>query len=98
VAAAAGAVGLTGIAPSFAGTINATSPIQNVGYQHGDLLLNVVQKKYKKKQKRYWRYNSRKHGKRYRARHPGYTYYYGGYWYPRPFWRFEPGIYLNLHL
>jgi len=40
--------------------------------------------------KRYpnWRYNSRRYGPRYRAYRPGYGYYYGGYWYRRPWWTF----------
>ena len=58
----------------------------------------MAQKKYYKKQKKRWSYNNRKHGKRFHSRHKGYDYFYGGYWYPRPFWRTEPGIYLNLNL
>ena len=35
-----------------------------------------------------WRYNSHRYGPRYRAYRPGYGYYYGGYWYRRPWWTF----------
>lgn len=31
-------------------------------------------------------YNPSKHGKRYRTRRGGYSYYYGGYYYARPWW------------
>ena len=44
----------------------------------------VVKKGHKK-----WVY-TKKYGKRYKARRPGYVYYYGGWWYPRPWWR--PGV------
>lgn len=98
IALTAGTVGLTGIAPSFAGTMGSAAPMQKNGYQGTDLLQNVAQKKYHKKQKKRWSYNNRKHGKRYSSRHRGYDYYHDGYWYPRPFWRLEPGIYLNLNL
>src|SRR5438128_11670691 len=33
-----------------------------------------------------WVYVPGKHGARYRARRPGFTYFYGGYWYSRPWW------------
>jgi hypothetical protein len=46
----------------------------NYGYRHGH---------------RAWVYSSR-YGHRYRARRAGYAYYYGGWWYPRPYW--QPGI------
>jgi hypothetical protein len=38
---------------------------------------------------RAWVYSSR-YGHRYRHRHAGFGYYYGGWWYPRPYW--QPGI------
>ena len=94
----AGAVGFTGVAPSFAGTMNAPAPMQNSGYQAGDLLHNVAQKKYKKKHMKRWSYNNRKHGKRYRSKHAGYRYYHNGWWYPRPYWNYEPGITIRLGL
>jgi len=47
----------------------------------------VVTKKYGKN--RAWVYSSR-YGHRYRARRAGYGYYYGGWWYARPYW--QPGI------
>ena len=39
--------------------------------------------------KKTWVYN-RKYGPRYTSKRPGYGYYYGGYWYARPYW--QPGI------
>lgn len=33
-----------------------------------------------------WAYVKTKHGARYRVKRPGYGYYYGGYWYARPWW------------
>jgi hypothetical protein len=33
-----------------------------------------------------WVYVQRKHGARFRYKRPGYGYYYGGYWYARPWW------------
>lgn len=51
-------------------------------------------KKYKNEK---WAYSS-KYGKRYRSKRNGYIYFYDGYWYPRPYWRYEPGITINLGL
>ena len=56
-----------------------------------NIQLAYVKKKVVSKhgKKKVWVY-SRKYGPRYRHRRAGYAYYYGGYWYPRPYWR--PGI------
>ncbi|MGE0008828.1 MAG: hypothetical protein AB7S92_25015 [Parvibaculaceae bacterium] len=55
-------------------------------------------KKYKKyKKHRKWAWN-RKYGKRYRHKRHGYVYFYDGWWYPRPYWRDEPGITIHLGL
>jgi len=40
--------------------------------------------------KKVWVYDRGRYGMRYRARRPGYTYYYGGYYYSKPWW--TPGI------
>jgi hypothetical protein len=40
---------------------------------------------------RHWRYTAR-YGPRYRYRHAGYGYYYGGYWYARPWWGIGVGV------
>ena len=99
VALTAGAVGFTGIGPSYAGAMNSAAPMQKSGYQSGDLLQLVHERKYGKKyKKKRWSWNRHHHGKRYRYKRPGYAYYYGGYWYPRPYWRYEPGIYLHFDL
>lgn len=78
-------------------------PVQPAAGISKDLLL-VDHKKghYNKKnynnKKRHWRYDNR-YGKRYRYRRDGYGYYYGGWWYPRPYWRYDnPGIYLRFSL
>ena len=33
-----------------------------------------------------WRYDAHRYGSRYRSYRSGYGYYYGGYWYRRPWW------------
>jgi hypothetical protein len=43
----------------------------------------VVKKKHKKT---VFVYNRKRHGLRFRTKRAGYRYYYGGYWYPRPWW------------
>jgi hypothetical protein len=40
--------------------------------------------------RRVWVYNRRAHGPRFAYRHGRYRYYYGGWWYPRPWW-YGPG-------
>jgi hypothetical protein len=35
---------------------------------------------------RSWRYDRHRHGHRYSHRRPGFTYYYGGYYYANPWW------------
>jgi hypothetical protein len=58
-----------------------------------DNVLLADYKKYKKHNK--WVY-SEKYGHRYRHRRHGYTYYYEGWYYPRPYWR--PGVSIQLGL
>jgi hypothetical protein len=53
---------------------------------------NVVLANHKEKHVK-WAY-SKKYGARYRTRRQGYTYYYEGYYYPRPYWR--PGVSIQL--
>ncbi len=43
-------------------------------------------KHYDRKKYGHWRYDSHRHGHRYLQRRSGYGYYYGGYWYRRPWW------------
>jgi hypothetical protein len=56
------------------------------------LAATVVKKRVIKKggKKRVFVYNRAKYGPRFRVKRPGYTYYYGGYYYSRPWW--TPGI------
>ena len=51
-----------------------------------------------KKQIRRWRYNQRRHGNRFRARRGGFNYYYGGYYYARPWWTYDndPGFSISI--
>ena len=37
-----------------------------------------------------WVYVKGKHGNRYLYKKPGYGYFYGGYWYKRPWWKVGP--------
>jgi hypothetical protein len=61
-----------------------------------DNVLLADYKKYKKYKKHHeWIY-SEKYGPRYRHRRHGYSYYYEGWYYPRPYWR--PGVSINLGL
>jgi hypothetical protein len=41
-----------------------------------------------------WVYSSGRHGPRYRARRMGYGYYYNGWYYQRPWWQVDPGIFI----
>lgn len=81
----------------------ATKPVQPLQGASSDLLLVDHKKSHNKKykhydKKRHWRYNKR-YGNRYRYRRHGYGYHYGGWWYQRPYWRYnEPGIYLRFNL
>jgi hypothetical protein len=92
VALTAGAVGFTGIAPSYAGAFSPPAQTEKSGWQNG-----VEQVKHRKYKKKKWSYRRDRDGRRYRYKRHGYVYYYDGYWYPRPYWR-EPGIYLRLDL
>ncbi|MBL8905816.1 MAG: hypothetical protein JNM20_03985 [Rhizobiales bacterium] len=48
-----------------------------------------------------WVYVPNKHGKRYKKKYPGYGYYYNGWWYAKPWWKYggprvwvyDPGLY-----
>jgi len=35
------------------------------------------------------RYDRRRHGGRYRHRRPGFSFYFGGYWYSMPWWNYS---------
>lgn len=112
IAATAGAVGLTGLeGPAQAAPLPINSQLPDI-ITWGDGFQTVAtakerrkdrkeanQKRHRKEvaKKRYWRYSSREHGKRYRYKRPGYVYYYGGYWYPRPFWTFGPGLIIQIN-
>lgn len=80
-----------------------TRPIQALQGASSDLLLIDHKKSHNKKykhydKKRHWSYNKR-YGNRYRDRRRGYNYQYGGWWYQRPYWRYDqPGIYLRFNL
>lgn len=103
-AAIASAVAVTGIAPSFAGSMTSGAPVAG-GYHSGDLVQvadrKVDKKKFGKKKtvhKKRWAYESKRHGKRYRHKRSGFSYYHDGYWYAKPFWQVDPGFNINIHL
>ena len=73
----AGAVPATGSTPA----ITSAAPLVDAA--------TVVVKK-KKHKKTVWVYNPGKHGKRWRYKRGPYLYYYGGYYYTRPWW--TPGL------
>jgi hypothetical protein len=75
--APAGAVPATGSVPA----------ITNAGSLVNAAVMVVKKKGHKKT---VWVYNRKRHGIRYRARRAGFGYYYGGYWYARPWW--TPGL------
>jgi hypothetical protein len=83
VAAALSAFGL-GLLGS---TAHAVTPIAT-GVTADQPAITLVARKIVKR-KRVWVYNKR-YGPRYRFRRPGYGYYYGGYWYARPWWTVGP--------
>jgi len=87
VAAAAiiGAFSLDAMAPAYA--IPATGSLPTVTSSSPLVKAYVVVKKKYGHRKTVWVYRG---GPRFRARRPGYGYYYGGWWYPRPYW--QPGI------
>jgi hypothetical protein len=77
----------------------AVSPIGNspsVTMVNPSLQPAVVKKKVVKKKgakKTTWVYSSKRHGPRYRAKRGKYVYYYGGYYYSRPWWTIGvPGV------
>jgi BA14K-like protein len=37
---------------------------------------------------RHWRYDRHHHGRRYAYRHRGYNFFFGGFWYARPWWNY----------
>lgn len=88
VAAAFGITGLTvpGSAVPLAGHI------PGVATSDANVILVHKGKKGHKHVKKKWVYSGSRHGKRYRSKRAGYAYYYGGYWYPRPWWRADPGL------
>jgi hypothetical protein len=63
--------------------------------RHGHVVSKrVVVTKYHTNHKRrnVWVYNSHRYGARYHHRHGAYVYYYGGYYYPRPWWTIRIGL------
>jgi hypothetical protein len=89
----AAAFGLTDlIVPVSALPLNGNIP--EVAKSGPNLVLVHQGKKGHKHVKKKWVYSGSKHGKRYRAKRTGYAYYYGGWWYPRPWWRTDPGLFI----
>ena len=65
----------------------------------------AVQNENVKKKKKYnqrsgknqkWSYDRKRNGHRYKTRRNGYNYYYGGYYYQKPWWTLAPGISIQI--
>jgi hypothetical protein len=84
----AGATPVTGMVPGIATTDTNLQSVAVVKKKK-----TVVRKKGKVTKRTTWVYSSGRHGPRYRYKRAGYGYYYGGYWYRRPWWTYGgPGI------
>ena len=86
VALILGAFSLGSVAPAEAVTLSGNMPSLTVADPNIQLAKTVVVKKKKGHKKTVWVYSGKKHGARYRYKRKGYGYYYGGYWYARPWW------------
>src|SRR5262245_39036898 len=74
-ASAVTAIGNSSLSPIVSG-----GRFDTVAYVKKKVVVN------KKGKKTVWVYIESKHGVRYRAKRPGFAYYYGGYYYSRPWW------------
>jgi hypothetical protein len=82
-AAAATIISAFGLGAADATTIWNTSPVAASDSPIVQTGNGVAKHKHNKT---VWVYNGHRHGARYRYRRAGYGYYYGGYWYARPWW------------
>jgi len=78
-----------GLASSASATTVPGSPIPIF---HQSSASNLQLAAHRKVYRRVWVYNRRVHGPRFGYRHGRYRYYYGGWWYPRPWWAVGPGV------
>jgi hypothetical protein len=100
----AAAVGLTQVAPAGALPARVQTGVSEIVVQPGEPGYTEIRHRkghyYKKKRWKhgYKRYRGHKHRwhYRHRHRHGAFRYYYGGWWYPRPWWTFGPGIYIHI--
>jgi hypothetical protein len=67
--------------PASAAVLTLTSPVQ-AGLSQTEIQAEPIQ---------YYRWDRRYHGPRYRYRRPGFTFYYDGYYYSRPWWQTRRG-------
>ena len=67
------------------------SSVQQIDWRRAERRADRRAWKRQVRRDRAWYYNPRSHGPRYRVRRPGFGYFYGGYYYPRPWWRMGPG-------
>jgi hypothetical protein len=91
-----GAFSLGNLAPAEAMTPIGNMPSFTISDSNIQLAKTVIVKKkghkktvwvkHKGHRKTVWVYSGKKYGPRYRYKHAGYGYYYGGYWYARPWW------------
>ena len=85
----AGALSAGALTLSASATTVSGSPVPIVNKPSASNLQLVAQRRV---QRRVWVYNRRAHGPRFAYRHGRYRYYYGGWWYPRPWWAVAPGV------
>ncbi len=67
--------------PASGATLGPASLVET-GLSQADVQVDRVQ---------YYRWNRRYHGPRYRYRRPGFTFYFDGYYYSRPWWQERRG-------
>ena len=96
ILAATAAIGFGALAfavPASAATFSPGSPLPAFSTQSDNI--HTVQMKRKK---RLWRYNQRRHGNRFRARHGNFRYFHNGYYYGRPWWSYDndPGFAISI--
>jgi hypothetical protein len=90
----AAAVGTTGICIGTATAMPISSNLPDTVKSDPNLILIHKGKKGHTHKKKKWVYSSGRHGPRYRGRRAGYVYFYDGWWYQRPWWQVDPGIFI----
>ena len=87
-----GAFALGALVPE-AGAVTMFGSTSPIVVPDSGVQLAAEHRKVKKRGKKVWVYDRRRHGVRYRYKRGAYVYYYGGYYYARPWWTIGvPGI------